>query len=72
MKKTDMKIIQKNQKNETEMMNSFYLNENSDYYLINNYDCNHCYSHSVNFADNYSFYFIISYLFKHAFCLSSV
>ena len=73
MKKTDTEIIQKNQKNKTEIMNSFYLDENSDYYLVNNHDCDYCYnlSHSVNFADDYFHNFIVDHLFKYTFCLSS-
>ena len=73
MKKTDIKIIQKNQKNKTEILNSFHLDENSNYYLVNNYNCNYCHnlSHFISFADNYFHDSIVDYLFKYAFYLSS-
>ena len=54
-------------------MNSFHLNKNSNYYFIDNYDCNHYhnYSYFMNFADDYFYNSIIDYFFKCTFYLSS-
>ena len=68
MKRTDIEMIQLNQKkNKTERENS--LHKNSDCYLVNDY-CNYCCIHSVSSADSYFYNFTANHFFKYVSFLS--